>query len=84
MSAIGGLTYFAESGLPAELIVDLIVIIIAIACFLMAFTPGWVSANLRVKLDKTGVFVVLLVAFVILTFVVGTLGPVPPGGWWNY
>jgi hypothetical protein len=82
--AITGLQYFAESGLVSELIVDLFSIIIAIALLLMAFVPRWVSAKLKIKLEKRSVFITALLVLVILFFIVGAFGPEPPGGWWNY
>ena len=84
LTAITGLSYFAESGLVSELIVDMITIIIAIASLLMAIVPQWVSAKLKIKLEKGTTFGIVLGALVIILFVAIGLGPEPPGGWWDY
>ena len=84
LGAITGLQYFAESGLASELIVDIVSIILAIALLLMAFIPQWVSAKLKIKLEKRSVFITALLVLVILFFIVGAFGPEPPGGWWEY
>jgi hypothetical protein len=84
LSAIAGLPYFAESGLVSELIVDIINIILAITLLLMASVPQWVSTTLRIKLEERSVFIIVLVVSVIVGFIANGLGPVPPGGWWDY
>ena len=84
MGAITGLSYFAESGLVSELIVDIITIVLAIALMLMAFIPQWVSSKLKIKLQKRSVFIITLVVIVVFLFIVVALGPEPPGGWWEY
>ena len=84
LSAIVGLEYFAESGLVSELIVDIISIISAIALLLMASIPQWVSTKLKVKLETRSVFIIALVVLVVVNFIAGAIGPIPPGGWWNY
>ena len=84
LGAITGLSYFAESGLVSELVVDIVSIILAIALLLMAFVPQWVSAKLKIKLEKRSVFITALVVLVIVFIIVSAFGPEPPGGWWNY
>ena len=84
LSAIGGLQYFAESGLVSELIVDMISIAIGLALLLMAIVPDWVRATFKIKLEKGSIFGALVVILVIVFFVAGALGPVPPGGWWSW
>lgn len=83
-AVITGLTYFAESGLVSELIVDLITIIAAIAMFLMAFVPHWVMAKLKIKLESWPVFLVAVLVVFIFVIIVSAFGPEPPGGWWYY
>lgn len=84
MSAINGLSYFAESGLVSELIVDIVTITIAIAYFMIAFVPHWVSAKFKINLQKKSAFLALFLILVAVYFIVGAFGPEPPGGWWNY
>ncbi len=84
LGAVTGLSYFAESGLVAELVVDLVSIIIAAFLLAMAFVPQWVSTRFKIKLEKGLVFGSVFGALVIVYFVANALGPEPPGGWWNY
>ena len=84
LTAITGLSYFAESGLASELIVDIVTIVSAIALLLIASVPRWVSTKLKIKLEKRSVYIGALLGLVILVFFVMALGPEPPGGWWNY
>ena len=84
LSVITGLSYFAESGLVSELAVDIVTFIIAIAYFLMAFFPQWVRAKLGIRLERGSVFGLAVVVLLILSVIAITLGPEPPGGWWNY
>lgn len=84
LSAIGGLPYFVESGSVSELIVDMMNIILAIALLLMASVPQWVSATFKIKLEERSIFIIALVVLVIVGFIANALGPVPPGGWWDY
>lgn len=83
-AAINGLSYFAESGLVSELIVDIITIIIAIACLVMAFFPHWVRTRLKIRLHRGSVFLAVLLVLVMIFFIAGAIGPEPPGGWWDY
>jgi len=75
--AIVGLLYFAQHGIT-ERIVDIINIIIAIACFLMAFSPQWVSATLRIKLEKVSVFGIVLAALAMVYTIANLLSLQPP------
>ncbi|MCK5641019.1 MAG: toll/interleukin-1 receptor domain-containing protein [Gammaproteobacteria bacterium] len=84
LGVIQGLRYFAESRLVSELIVDIISLMIAVACFMAAFVPRWVSANLRIKLEKGSVFGIVIAVLVILYVIAVSFGPEPPGGWWDY
>jgi len=84
LSVTQGLTYFAESGLVSELAVDIVTIIIAIAYFLMAFSPQWVRAKLGIRLERGSVFGLAVVVLLIVSIVAVALGPEPPGGWWSY
>ena len=84
LAAIGGLDYYAESGLVSELIVDIVSLIIGIACLVMAFAPHWVNTRLKIKLEKNSVFGAALVTAFVVLLVANGLGPEPPGGWWGY
>ncbi|MBN2098445.1 MAG: hypothetical protein JW753_02485 [Dehalococcoidia bacterium] len=82
--AANGLIYFAESGLIAELVVDIISLMIALALLLIAFVPEWISRKLRIKLESGSVFGLVFALLVVAYLVAVALGPEPPGGWWNY
>ena len=84
LAAIGGLTYFVESGLVSELVVDMISIAIGLALLLMAIVPAWVRSTFKLKLEKGSVFGASVVVLVIVFAIATALGPDPPGGWWNY
>ena len=84
IAVINGLTYYAESGLISELVVDIIASIVALACLLITFVPEWISRKLKIRLENGGVFALVLILLIVIDFVAGALGPVPPGGWWNY
>ena len=79
ISAIMWFSMFAESGLGGQFIVAILVILIAIACWLMAFIPQWVSAKSRMRLDRGLVFALALAALVILGWIITLLGPMPLG-----
>lgn len=79
-----GLTYYAESGLVSELVVDIISSIVALACLLISIVPEWISRRLKIRLESGVVFAVVLILLIVIDFVAGFFGPVPPGGWWNY
>jgi len=79
VSAIIWFQMFARFGLGGQFIVAILVILIAIACWLMAFIPQWVSAKSRMRLDRGLVFALALAALVILGWIITELGPMPPG-----
>jgi len=82
--AANGLIYYAESGLIAELVVDIISLIVALAFLLIAFVPEWISDKLKIRLERGGVFGLVFALLVVVYFVTLAFGPEPPGGWWNY
>ena len=84
LGSITGLSYYLESGLIAELVVDIVSIIIAVFLLAMTVFPGWVSRKFRIKLEKGSVFTSVFIGLVVLYFVITALGPEPPEGWWNY
>lgn len=84
LGVITGLTYYAESGLVSELVVDIISSIVALCCLLIAFVPEWISSKLRIRLEKGGVFALVFILLIVVASVAAGLGPEPPGGWWNY
>ena len=84
LGSITGLSYYMESGLIAELIVDIVSIVIAVLLFAMTISPRWVSKTFKIKLVKGRVFTSVFIALLVVYFVAVALGPEPPGGWWNY
>jgi len=84
LGVINGLTYYADSGLVSELVVDIISSIVALFCLLIAFVPEWISSKLRIRLEKGGVFALVFILLIVVYVLATTLGPEPPGGWWNY
>ena len=80
-AAIGGLQYFAESGLVGELIVDIISIGIGLALLLMAIAPDWIRATFKIKLEKGSDFGIAVVVLILVFVIATALGPEPPGGW---
>jgi hypothetical protein len=78
---IVGLQYYAESGSVSELIVNIAEIICIIALFLMAIVPQWISTRIKIKLEKSLVFLAAMIIMIFITFVFVGLGPEPPGGW---
>ena len=79
-----GLSYFIETGIVAELIVDIVNIVIGVLLLLVSFAPAWVSAKMGIKLEKSSVFGLVLAILVIVAFIAVGLGTEPPGGWWKY
>ncbi len=79
-----GLSYFIETGIVAELIVDIVNIVIGVLLLLVSFAPAWVSAKTGIKLEKSSVFGLIFAILVIVAFIAVGLGPEPPGGWWKY
>lgn len=55
--------------------------VIAVACFLKAFVPQWVSAKIRIRLEKSLVFSVALAVLVPVYFFVVMLRPEVPLEW---
>jgi len=84
LGSISGISYYVEFGSLSELVVDLIHFAIAIVFFTLAFSPGWVTDKLRIKLHNGAIFGAVTVALITVAFIALLFAPVPPESWLSY
>jgi len=80
ISAIVWFSMFTTFGLGGQLAVAMLVVLIAVVCWLTALVPQWVSAKSRVRLDKGLVFALVLAVLFLIGWIITELGSVPTAG----
>ncbi len=79
-----GLAYYFESGLVLVLICEIIIISISASLILLGLFPDIMNSRLSSLIDIESRFPEIVVGLFILSLIIFTIEPHPPGGWLNY